>query len=211
MPSPIEWEQWKDYTSKAFPWVLIGAVMLLFNFIIITPSRWEFPYGIAYAIASFAIAILQSSKAPGVLAGLFTALIGGLTIFVSLGGFSANVGMWLGGFLFLGILANEYGLIEWKGRSVNIKTLVAIPFVMWLIWGLTYFGARVTDPRGIFAQLPLQTILYHGGFMALSFWELLRVIGVEIKNHWKVSLALTFITILGMFLTVAMGWGLALL
>lgn len=206
---PIEYKAFKDTASKTFPWGITALLYLLLGFFVITPERWEFTYSIIYALGFLSVAIVLAAKKPGFLASLMAVFIPGFVIFANLYAFqgSAVGSMWVAVVGFFILLANEYGIIEWKKRTVNMKYLILAPFFFWLIWVVTYFWSCINYQM----ELPIATILNHGGIAILSLDGILRLLGViKEKQLWMMWIGLGATIIGALWLTAVLGWGLQL-
>lgn len=203
----IHWEAIKDTTNRAFPFAVLGITYILISFFVIGTTQWEFPYGILYGLGFFAVAIVLAAKKIGFLAGLMGAMVPGFATFVSTGGFEANAGMWVGFIGFAVLLANEYGVIEWQKRTVGAKYLVFAPLIFWLIWAFSYFWIRFTQGW----EMPIATILNHGGIALLSLDAILYLSGILKKTQqWLKWIGLGAAVMGAIWLTAILGWGLQL-
>lgn len=202
----INWSELFNVNGAAFPWTLLAVIYLLIDVFVIGPSDWTFPFGILYAFGFIAVSIVLAAKKVGFLAGLMAALIPGFAVFASLGQFDAYIGMGVSIFALVLLLFNEYEWIEWKGKTVAAKYLVFAAFLFWIIWAVSYFAARILWGW----ELPLATVLNHGGLFLLALDGILRLGGVVKENQWLKWIGLGASIVGALWLTVALGWGLQL-
>lgn len=204
----------------AFPWAVLGVVYLLLNFLVVGADRWEFPYGIIYALGFLSIAIVLNSSRPGFIAAIcatITALLGVFISTLSLFVPGASIDAWLNGLMmlngmfFIVAVLNELGYLEIGVNRPANKYYIMAPLAGWFLWGLMYFYARFTSG----STLNIPTILNHAGIMLLALFTMLRLTGgggIRKSTMHNVVLALTAISVLGAFImTAVLGWGLQLI
>jgi hypothetical protein len=127
----------------------------------------------------------------------------------SAGGFLAGAsGAVLSVVLFLCVLLNEMGYLEWGGQTSYAKYATMVSFAVWFIWPLLYFYQRWVHV----APITLETVLYHGGIMLLSALDFITFVGaVKFKEYHTLRVLFALMAILGaVLLTTVLGWGLTL-
>ena len=197
----------KDFglKTKAFPWLVLGLVYLAIDVLITGSARFEFMYGLLYAISFVCIALVLGSQKPGLLSGLMVAVVGTLAVFVQMISFDMMFAVGLALVALIVLLADIFGLIKWKSTQ-GVQYLTFVPFFLTLAWTVYYFYGRFTG------GLPLipATILNHGGIALLAFDGILRVSGAS-KKEWLTYIALVAAIFGALWLTAGMGWGLQLI
>jgi len=197
----------KDFglKTKAFPWMVLGLVYLAIDFLITGTARFEFMYGLLYAISFVCIALVLGSTKPGLLSGLMVAMVGTLTVFVQMITFNMMLAVGLALVALIVLLADIFGAIKWKSTQ-GVQYLTFVPFFLTLAWTVYYFYGRFTG--GL--PLPPATILNHAGIALLAFDGILRVSGAS-KKEWLTYIALIAAIFGALWLTAGMGWGLQLI
>jgi len=196
----------KDFGFKttAFPWLALGFVYLAINFLVTGTARFEFMYGLLYAISFICIALVLGAKKPGLLSGLVVATVGTLTVFVQMITFNMMFAVGLAVVALIVLLADIFGAIKWKSTQ-GVQYLTFVPFFLTFAWTAYYFYGRFTG--GL--PLPPATILNHAGIALLSLDSILRVAGAH-KKVWLSYIALIAIVFGALWLTAGLGWGLQL-
>lgn len=194
--------------SQAFPWAVLGLIYLLLDIFVIGVARYEFPYGMAYAVSFLSIAFLLATKKADMVTGLIVGAVG-VVVFIIQGAVIAlsNSDIWIMmilSFLGLGvILLREMNVLKFKSKP-QFKYMTLIPFFLMLSWAGIYFGGRLA----LLMQLPIATIVNHGGIGILSIYGLLSISGY--KKEWLMYIGLLATAIGALWLTIGMGWGLQL-
>ncbi len=209
----VELEKLTDIRG-AGKWAMLSAVYLILALWFLW-GRWELSYAIPYVLGFAAIAIVLSAEddEPGLIASLCAALIGLASVAISepIGGLQSSSAAWISGVLFVGLLLNEFKVVEVGGHQKVARYLLLVSFLAWFFWALNYFISRLVYWSGL-TGLPLETVLNHGGIMLLALNEALALLGIEYKNQNVVSVVFALVAILGAFLLVSqLGWGLHLL
>jgi len=200
-----------NYKNPGTVWLWLGLVVLLLDIFAVGMARWEFTYGLVYALGFLAVGIMLSSDRGGVIGGVCAGLIGLFAVLMeaSAGGFLAGAsGAVLSFVLFLAVLLNEMGYLEWGGQTSYAKYATLIAFAAWFTWTLLYFYQHWVHALPI----GLETILYHGGIMLLAALDLATFAGaVKFKEYHTVRLLFALMAIFGaVLLTTVLGWGLTL-
>ena len=193
--------------TTAFPWIILGLVYLIIDFVITGMSRAEFPYGLLYAFSFISVAMILGAKRVSLIGGLMTALVGTLTVFAQMN-LSFDI-WWLTGLGVAGfaiVMLDILGVLKW-GNQAGVKYLTFVPFFLTAAWTILYFYQRYTTNL----PLPIATILNHGGLALLSIDGIIRVGGKGTKKSWLTFAAL-IVTVMGaLWLTYGLGWGLRLI
>lgn len=199
-----------DWKSTGTFWLWLGIIAFLLNLFWIGASRFEFPYGLTYALGFIAIGIVLShtdkGKDEATIFGSFAAmLIGIIAVLVEvLGAMSSAV---LSVLLFIVVLAAEFGHLGKRLPQAKYATIAV--FGAWFIWPVMYFYGRFVGAL----PLNLNTVMYHGGIMLLALIDAITFLGAwKFKYRDESRLLFFAIAALGMLLTVAvLGWGLQLI
>lgn len=192
-------------------WLWLGMVTLALNLAVVGINRWEFSYGLVYTLGFLAVGIMLSSEKSGLLSGICAAFIGIFSVLIQVTLADVNAATSyaiLSVVLFIVVLLNEMGYIEWGEKSTYAKYATLVAFVAWFIYPFTYFWQRVS----LGLPLNLETIMFHGGVMLLSGLDFLTFAGtIKFKEYYTIRALLVCITILGaVLLTAVLGWGLTL-
>jgi len=200
-----------NYKNLGTVWLWLGIVELLLDFFVVGVARWEFTYGLVYGLGFLAVGIMLSSEKGGLVGGVCAGLIGLFAVLMeaSAGGFLAGAsGAVLSVVLFLCVLLNEMGYLEWGEQTSYAKYATLVSFAAWFIWPLLYFYQRWIHA----SPIGLETILYHGGIMLLAGLDFFTFVGaVKFKEYHTVRALFALMAIFGAVLvTMVLGWGLTL-
>jgi hypothetical protein len=202
-----------DWKSIGTVWVWIGLAILALNFVFVGPSRWEFWYGLTYGAGWLALGIVLCNSSPSLLGAIGAAFAGVLAVLLNIHAFAtdltAQTSATIGVVLLVAVVAAEYGLLKFGGRKPEAKYLTLLAFGASALFGVLYFYDRFSQ------HLPLnfQTIMYHGGIMALAGFDFITALGAALhfKETHKIRLVLALVSIAGAALTAGqLGWGLSL-
>jgi len=204
-----------DWKSTGTFWLWLGIVAFLLDLLVVGVSRWEFPYGLTYALGFIAIGIVLShtdrGKDEATVFGSFSAmLIGLIAVLVEITGgtfLGAMSGAVISVFLFIVVLVAELGHLGKRLPQAKYATIAV--FGAWVIWTLVYLIGRFT----LSYLLNLPTIMYHGGIMVLAFVDGITFLGAwKFKYREETRLLFFVVALLGLVLTVGvLGWGLQLI
>jgi hypothetical protein len=189
-------------------WLWLGVVLLLIDFLVTGVSSWMFWYGLVYSLGFLGVGIILSSKKTSSIAAVSAVIIGLTATALSSAWIVSSLATALTVILFLVLLANEIGLLEWGGKSEYTKYATLAVFGAWFLWPLLYFYQRWQ----LGMPLPGQTIMYHGGVMLLAGVDFVTFLQAsKMKNVALLRLLLVAVAIIGaVLLTVVLGWGLSL-
>lgn len=210
---------WKE--NAGMFWLWLGIALFLLNLFVVGPLRWEFAYGLTYALGFMAIGLVLShtdkqGDEATVLGSIFAALIGALAVLVEMTGgtfLAAASGAVISSILFVAVLIFEAGIFGKWGRQSSVKYVTLGAILLWFLWPLPYFWMRYSTYH---LPIPTETILYHGGIMLLAFIDLITVAGLvkfDKEDNVRSGLRALFfaVAIIGALLTVGvLGWGLTL-
>jgi len=198
-------------------WLWLGIAVLVLNFAVVGVANSAFWYGLVYGLGFLAVGIVLSAKASA-LAAVCAGLIGLIAVFND-----ATLSQYIAipptaifsVVLFALVLASEFGYVGWGGKSESAKYATLAAFAAWFLWPLIYFYQRWTlGPAyyGVTNQLPLETLLYHGGIMLLAGLDFITVLGaVKFKQYHTLRAVFVALAILGAVLvTMELGWSLTL-
>ena len=193
-------------------WLLLGALLFLLDIIVVGINRWEFPYGLVYAIGAIGVGIVMNSDRPSLLGAACAAINGALATWIQIELTYYTVAQTyavISVFLLLFVILCELEYLAIGGKTKSAKYIVMVALLAWFLFPATYFLQRIR----LGMPLPAATILYHGGIMALAFVDFLAMLGVTSFRETKtLRWVLAFITIIGaILLTVVLGWGLQLI
>ena len=202
----MDFEKMLDFKG-AGKWTLLAATYFLLSLGFLF-GRWEFYYGMLYAVAFASIAIVLSDPKPRLIESLCAAAAGVLSVIAS--GY-ANVeavqGMLVLDFILFAFMFMDDQMMLTK-PSRNLKYLAVAAMLAMGFWAFDYFRLRLTSG----APLPLATILNHGGVMLLSLNEALKMAGAKYEYQEEVSVVSVAAAIIGAILLVVVeGWGLAIM
>jgi len=187
-------------------WIILGVITFLLNLIAVGIERWEFPYGMVYALGFLAVGLTLNIAEPSLITALSSTIIGMLAtwIQISLAYYTeaqtyAAISMAL---LFIAILGELFSLI----RTPTAKYAAIASLLSWFLFPATYFYQRIT----LNMPLPIETILYHGGVMLLSLIDAIALMGaLKFEQTKEIRLITAIAAIIGAtLLTVVLGWGL---
>jgi len=208
MPMGIELTNYKNLGTV---WLWLGIVVLLLDVLAVGVARWEFSYGLVYGLGFLAVGLMLSSEKGGVLGGICAGLIGLFAVLMEAtwGGPSAAASNAVFSFvLFLIVLLNEMGYLNWGGQTSYAKYATMVSFAAWFVWPLLYFYQRWAHALPV----PLETMLYHGGIMLLAGLDLITFAGsIKFNGYHELRVLFALMAIVGaVLLTTVLGWGLTL-
>jgi len=192
-------------------WLLLGTMLFLLDIIVVGFSRWEFPYGLVYALGAIGVGLVMNSDKPSLLGAVCAAINGALAawIQIELTSFAtAQIYAIISVFLLLFVILCELEYLAIGGKTKSAKYIVMVALLAWFLFPATYFLQRIR----LGMPLPTETILYHGGIMLLAFVDFLAMLGVtSFKETKALRWILAFLAIIGaILLTAVLGWGLQL-
>ena len=198
-----------DWREVWVAWLLLGAAFLVVDLAVVTSTDANFNMGLVYAIACFDVAVMawyaSNERSTNVLAMLIGAIVGSLPLITAV----ADVALGFAGFAVYAGVIGIGAVILFNQRKIfgsedsKASYLAAFPMLMWVVWALMFFYENGS-------QITIQTLLYHGGILAFSFYSLYRFFGWSDKQKGaKVTIVLLGISILGMLL-LTQGLGAAL-
>ena len=207
-----------NYKNLGTVWLWLGIAVLVLNFAVVGMASSGFWYGLVYGLGFLAVGLVLSAGKGGVLGGVCAGLIGLIAVFND-----ATLSQYIAVpptaifsvILFALVLANELGYVGWGGNHEYAKYATLSAFAAWFLWPLIYFYQRWTlGPAyyGVTNQLPLETLLYHGGIMLLAGLDFITVLGaVKFKQYHTLRAVFVALAILGAVLvTMELGWPLTL-
>ena len=196
-----------DYRTLSGRAFILGLVYLVLTLGWLT-GRWEWWYGVAYALSFMTVALVTASTTPGTITMLAAVANPFLSMYMSLQGISPEFGCGIIAMLFIAALLNEKGIIEWRGRQVGGWWVAALAYIAWFLFALSYFLARLQHGW----PLNLETILNHGGLLVWSLMETINLMGKTNQQTYMLTLLSWAATIIGaIMLVLVAGWGLALI
>jgi hypothetical protein len=221
----MEWKKLFDLKNPGFLWFALAIIYLVLNFFVQGVNHVAFTYTMVYALAFLLIAITLSkgSEKVGTLFGLMTFACGMLTWMTSGIYFiaTAATGMILSFIFFAIALLNEYGVLNYGGKTVNSKWLVMGALAGIFLFGLMYFLGNFglipagwelgTLPPWSGRALPWHTILNHLGITLLAGIDMLLMLGFGNWEKWRNYRWIFFgLTVIGALGIVATNWGLCI-
>ena len=193
------------FETADFPWLALGLIYLAIDFLVTGTARFEFMYGLLYAIGFISISLILAAARPSLIGGLMMAVIGTLAVFVQMITFEMTLAVGIAIVALVVVVADIFGGFKWKSPQ-GVQYLTFVPFFLTIAWTVYYFYGRFTAGW----PLPPATILNHAGIAVLAFDGILRVSGAS-KKTWLTFIALGAAAIGAIWLTAGMGWGLQLL
>lgn len=196
-----------DYRTPAGRAFILGVAYMVLTVGWLT-GRWEWWYGVAYALSFVTVGLLMASPAPGAITMLAAVANPFLSMYMSLQGISPEFGCGIIAMLFIAALLNEKGMIEWRGRKLGGWWVATLAYIAWFLFALSYFLARIQHGW----PLNLETILNHGGLLLWSLMETISLMGKTNQQTHTLTLLSWAATIIGaVMLVLVAGWGLALI
>jgi len=204
--------------NPAFLWFALFAIYLILNFVQ-GMSHVAFPYTMVYALAFLlmSIALSKGSGALGTLFGFMAFIVATLTWITSGGYITSQTGMMLS-FVFSGVaLLNEYGILEYGGRTVNSRYFLLGAFGGIFLFGLLYFLSRLGfipvgfPPTFWVGELPWYTVLNHLGIMLLAGIDMILMLRGGWEKYQIYRWAFFAMTLVGALAIIWMNFGLAIL
>jgi len=200
-----------DIEKEGTLWLILGAMLLILDIVVVGLNRWEFPYGLVYAIGAIGVGLVMNSDRPSLLAAVCAAVNGALAAWIQVELTYYTVAQTyavISVFLLLFVVLSEAGYLIVGGKTGSAKYIVMVALLAWFLFPATYFLQRIR----LGMPLPTETILYHGGIMLLAFVDFLAMLGVtSFKETKTLRWILAFLAIIGaILLTAVLGWGLRL-
>ena len=192
-------------------WLLLGAMLFLLDILVVGVSRWEFPYGLVYALGAIGVGLVMNSDKPSLLGAVCAAINGALAAWIQIELTSYAVAQTyavISVFLLIFVILSELEYLTIGGKTKSAKYIVMVALLAWFLFPAIYFLQRLR----LNMPLPAETILYHGGIMLLAFVDFLAMLGlVSFKQTNTIRWILACIAMIGaILLTAVLGWGLRL-